>query len=223
MLQRGLGVVALCVFAFAPSIADAEGLYWGLNGGWSMLDDPSNTGDTGFSIDAETENGPFFAGTLGYGFGNFRVEGEISYRKNDIDELEITQDAGVGVALGVGDLDGLVVDASGDARSLAFMASGFFDVPLRGGFKPYLGAGIGVANIAADASTLGVSIVDDDDTVFAYQLMAGIGYEVHPQIVFFSGYRYFATEDPGFTDAAGGDFDSEYQTHNIEVGFRYFF
>ena len=66
---------------------------------------------------------------------------------------------------------------------------------------------------------VGISLVDDDDTVLAYQVGAGLGYAVNATTTIFVDYRYFATEDPEFSYSQEAEIDS----HNISLGLRYNF
>jgi opacity protein-like surface antigen len=104
------------------------------------------------------------------------------------------------------------------------MANAFWDIETGSPVTPYLGGGIGVANVSInDLGVFGISVVDDDDTVFAYQFGAGIALELNPNMALDFGYRYFVTTDPEFTDNFGDKFESEYQTHNASLGLRIMF
>ncbi len=87
-------------------------------------------------------------------------------------------------------------------------------------FRPYVGVGVGGANVSADVSSLGIKIVDDDDTVFAYQGIIGLEYQLSDSVSFGARYAYFATQDPTFFDTAGFEFDSEVQSHNVMATIR---
>lgn len=142
----------------------------------------------------------------GYDFGPARVEGELTYRLNDIDEYS---------APGFG-----TFSADGDVSALSLLANGFWDIPTGGPVTPYLGAGIGVAQVSMDDPSFPI---DDDDTVFAYQLAAGVAFDLTPTLALDLGYRYFATTDPEFTDDFGDSFETEYMSHNLNLGLRYQF
>ena len=47
-------------------------------------------------------------------------------------------------------------------------------------------------------------------------------FPVNPNADLTVGYRYFGTGDPEFTEATGAKFDTEYATHNFEVGIKFF-
>lgn len=90
--------------------------------------------------------------------------------------------------------------------------------------KPYVGAGIGFANVSANKiQALNTTIVDDSEIVFAYQAIGGISYLVMPKTTMFLEYRYFATTNPSFSGVGGGTVKSEFQSNNIMIGARYAF
>jgi opacity protein-like surface antigen len=146
------------------------------------------TFDTGFgfvaAVGSSVENGG-------------RIEVELGYRKNDFDELKID-------GLGKADIDG-------DISSLSLMGNAYYDFSTEGGFSPFIGAGLGYANIEADLDDAG----DEDDSVFAYQLILGGSFASSETLSVDLQYRYFATDDPEFDGV-----DAEYSTHNFMIGLR---
>ncbi len=227
MAKRWMGAVAsVAILSPISGALAADGLYFNVMAGGNLLEDADNTGG-GITITSEFDTGFGFAGAGGYKYTNgIRVEGEIGYRQNDFDRLVVTNDGGAGVALGVGSLNGLSLAAKEAVSVLSFMVNGYYDFDLGSAWMPYVGGGVGLALIDAEASVLGVTLVDDDDTVFAYQFGAGIGYVVSSsrdleEFVVTLDYRYFATADPSLTDAVGDGFDSEYSSHYLGVGMRF--
>jgi opacity protein-like surface antigen len=57
--------------------------------------------------------------------------------------------------------------------------------------------------------------------VFAYQLGFGVSKPIGPNYGVLFGYRYFQSEDPDFTNASGVPFESEYTSHNLELGVQF--
>ncbi|MEQ8388034.1 MAG: OmpA family protein [Alphaproteobacteria bacterium] len=199
----------------------ADGLYGAIGGGATFLEDADNTG----SITVESEFDPGFGvlGNMGYDWGDFRTELELSYREADIDRLQITNDNGLGVAAGVGSLNGLSTSGDGEMRAFAVMGNVLYDMPLGRDFVPYVGGGIGIADVKLDADALGARIADSSDDVLAYQGIAGVAYALTEQLYLFADYRYFATTDPELADVSGGAFDSEFKSHNVFAGLRFYF
>ena len=62
--------------------------------------------------------------------------------------------------------------------------------------------------------------------MFAYQLMAGVGWDISDKTELFAEYRYFATDSVGVTtSAATGGIDTEldYESNNVVIGVRFNF
>jgi opacity protein-like surface antigen len=79
-----------------------------------------------------------------------------------------------------------------------------------------------VAHVSVnDLSIGGVTIADDSDTVFAWQIGGGLGWELNPNWGISLNYRWFSTSDPEFRDELGGDFSAEYSSHNLTAGLTY--
>jgi opacity protein-like surface antigen len=134
--------------------------------------------------------------------GIVRVEGEFSYRKNDMDDLSYTY-MGVSYNLPV----------NGEVESMALMGNVVKDIKTNGPLTPFFGIGIGISKL--DAELQGES---EDDTVFAYQLILGTGIEVAENAMLDISYRYFATDDPEYDGT-----EIEYGTHNFMLGVRFDF
>lgn len=172
--------------------------------------------DTAAGERLESDYFPGFGvgGAFGYTIRQrFRLEAEIYYRRTPAGEFT---------------LGGEDVGGSFDVDSLAVMANGFFDLRNRTKWTPYVGAGVGWALVKNDIDAFGCCFsdppfVDDENGVFAYQLMVGITYQVTDSISIGIGYRFFGTLDPTFTDITGRRFESTYRTHNAEVGLRFRF
>ena len=210
------------------------GWYGSLGASAVFLEDSSSTISDplgSVSFDTKFDTGFGLHGAIGHSWDGLRLEGEVSYRENDLDTFDITNVtlAGVGSLSDIGN-----GDFSGDVSALAFMANAWYDFNTGSPWKPFVGGGLGMARISInDASItaltlLGVPInladpiplADDDDWVFAYQIGAGLGYEVTPTTTISLGYRFFATADPDFTGIDDVPFDAEYHSHNIEIGLR---
>lgn len=195
LLVIGLGLL----FALGASSCWA-GTYFSGNVGTVWLED-SDINYSGYTDELSFDPGYGLTAALGGDFGNgARGEIELGYRSNDFDEYSV---------------DGYKSDVGGDFSTLSLMGNAYFDFPVYGVIVPFIGGGVGVANINADWDDYG----DDDDTVFAYQFMAGAGFAVSPTVKLDVQYRYFATSDPEFTDE-GGHYDAEYSSHNVMLGFR---
>ena len=118
---------------------------------------------------------------------------------------------------------------NGAFSMLAFMANVDYDFDMGSPWKPYIGGGLGLAIISLDTETAeGRSLADDRDTVFAYQVGAGIGYEFPlPEgrsVTVSLDWRYFDTQSPTFKgDVTGAEFDVGISGHDIGIGLMYGF
>ena len=161
----------------------------------SDTDDGFDTGEFTF------DTGAGIVWAVGNSFQNGgRVEAELGYRSNSFDEFKVD--------------GGGKVDIDGDIRSSSLMGNAYYDISTEGSFSPYIGAGLGFAYLKADFDYFD-SEDDEDDTVFAYQLILGGSFASSEQFSVDLQYRYFATDDPEFDGL-----DAEYSTHNVMVGFR---
>ncbi len=119
------------------------------------------------------------------------------------------------------DLKNTNIDAS--TESNAFMVNGIYKFPPVGPSQqlvPYLGAGIGMANL--NVEDLGVTADIDSDYKFAYQLIGGIGYELTPNLTLNTEARYFGISDQTIEND-DIDFKTGYQTIDLLVGATFSF
>lgn len=106
--------------------------------------------------------------------------------------------------------------------TIGAMANFWADIPNETMCTPYVGGGMGIANIEPsqiDIRVGGFTIpftYRDDDYVFAWQLGAGLAVPVGQHFVFDLGYWYMTTSTPHYKLAK-----AEYIAHNIMLGLRY--
>ncbi|MCE3232377.1 MAG: surface antigen msp4 family protein [Rickettsiaceae bacterium] len=174
----------------------------------------ANAGDAGkvyVSVHGEglitPENEVGFSGfggvAVGYNITDyFRTEIEAVYRQNDADLIPWAQ--------------------SGEVESLTGSLNVYYDLNNETAFTPYIGAGIGLTR--ADFKVKDIEALNVKDDVLSYQFMTGISYKLNENNNINLGYRYFVMDDvkfaavPGFQDVTYG-----YETHAVEVGYRYSF
>lgn len=203
-----LGVCSVAsVLIMEPALAD-DGLYLGANIGVAMLSDSdvADPGLEGIPVELSYDTGWKIGAALGYRLSSFRVEGEISYQENDIDQTKIM---------------GIDLESRGDVSGVAFLVNGYYDFNNATAFTPYISAGLGYANVEVNDYNVvgsGVPGLSDDDSVFAYQFGAGVGYAVNEKVIIDLKYRYFATSDPEFDTT-----EVEVASHDIILGMRYNF
>jgi len=137
---------------------------------------------------------------LGYAWENgLRTEAELGYRRNGLDKVS----GGAFGTVFTGGVDGHVSALSG-------MLNVLYDYKTTGELTPYIGGGIGAADVTVESDRLAVN---DSDLVFAYQFMGGVRYPLTDHLSLRAGYRFFATTGPEIQGSSG-----EYFTHNFEMG-----
>ena len=263
-----LTAFALMLVSSGTSVYAAEGPYVAIGGGVNVLNDADVTAQyanplfTPLDAKSSTDTGYKVKGAVGWAFANgFRVEGEISYRKHNLDEMNVRspgafvlnaydawarannqpegRDAYLAAAganptlknqLEQGTIDASPHPLTGDFQALTFKANAFYDIDLGFAWKPYVGGGIGLTKISVDVSsgTTGAKLVDDNATVFSYQVGGGVGYEFplpeDRSVTVSLDYRYFDAGEPTFTGYTSRlDFDASISGNYVGVGLRYGF
>jgi opacity protein-like surface antigen len=198
----------LLVLGVSQAFALPKPFYASIHAGGCFLEDADLAGNFD-SVRLNYDPGPVVTGALGYDFIGARIEGEIGYRDNGINKI---------------DYQGHSSYPGGDVSVLSFMANGIADFPLHSPFHPYVNAGIGLALVSINEDqSLSLDLDSTDDTVFAYQGGAGVGYAVTPEWTVEIGYEYFATLNPKFKTTDGDGVDFSYASHSAMVGVRYGF
>lgn len=224
-MMRFIGSIIALMFVFQSSNVFASDVYFSAHGGATFLNDADQSEDsTVFATAIDSDTGFNAGGAVGVAVSDFRFEVELGYSQNAADSLEVTNDAGLGVAVGLGSLVGLTIPLDGDVRTFSYMVNAYYDFKNKTNFTPFIGFGVGGATIYYDdIESSGVLLVDDNDTVFAYKVGAGLAYKISESLNLTGDYHYLATTDPEFKDAAGAKFDSEYESHNFNLGMRFTF
>lgn len=207
--------IAALLGAIAPVAAQQQaengggGLYVHGFGGYHLQRD-IEFNDTVGKLEMEFEGNYAIGAAVGYKVSRtMSVEGEISYRTAKAEKVSFAT---------------VNQTAKPEVKSTAFMLNGIAQLG-RGTFKPYIGLGIGVATIEMERFTgTTFTFLGGDTTELAYQLIAGVGYEVMPKVQLTLDYRYFATAEPEATKSGGGTASiTPFASHSFLVGARYNF
>jgi len=178
-----------------------SGKYVSLNVGAGVLSD-ADYQYPGSLYMVGSDAGAVFSGSLGYRHKNIRYEGELSYQKYDYSE----------VSLGFLRLSSV----GGEVVFTSLLLNCYYDFTNKTDFTPFIGAGIGGSHIET-SNSFGPSS-GDDDTVFSFQIGAGVAYDMDETVSLELKYRYFRPSEPDF-----GIGSVEYSGHNILFGIRFFF
>lgn len=203
------------LLVFFPLKASAQsGAYFGVMGGYSFS--PDATWDLApYSFDLDVKETWMLGFKIGYNFPQmkyFSVEFEYSYMNPDIDRTILAQAGSDFVAI------------EGDATLHNFMFNFIARYP-EGKFHPYFGVGIGFSQFDVTGTLTGriggvtqTPVYDEgDDTPFAWQILAGIDFELNKNWTIDLGYRYFAT-NPDFSRS-----EIDYKTSMVTLGLKYYF
>ncbi len=214
-MRKKLSYCLFCAFialVFTASSAWAgmkNGLYIGAGAGMTFAPDSDYSTSDGTRGVFQFDNGYAVNAAIGYKFGMPRIEGEISWQKNDFDKQIET---------------GTTRNAGGDLSVSAFMINGYLDFETHTRFTPFITLGIGFANVDVnDLTSSGTKVLDDNDTVMAYQAGAGVAVDIAENIVLDFKYRYFMTQDQDFTAIDKSIIHNEFSSHNLLIGIRYSF
>ena len=225
--------LVLLVLATSAFASENTGYYASLSGGITFLNginsdvtflsNDTDIPDLQTRTEADFKTGYNVYGAIGYDFGAIRLESEIRYAKNKIDNIYDP------VFSAVKEGDNIFMTQTGtekratkgETTSTSIMLNAFYDFENKTRFTPYVMGGLGTSKVTFDDT-----YHEYDDKVFAYQLGIGISTAITEKIAVDFTYRYFATENPEFNYLGPGPpplIKSSYKSHNLSVGIRYVF
>ncbi len=216
-----LASLALSAPATAWAQSDAGDWYGSAAGTISFLKDTEGTianapapGST-VRTEHELETGYGFQVALGRTLGAFRIEAEVGYTRNE-------QDHYVAIIPPTGRIPADVFQ-----EALRGMANVYYDFSI-GDVRPFIGAGLGIARIDVEfvaprapfPTEAPRELINDTDTRFAYQLMAGAALPVNARTALFAQYRWFDAGRFRGLDSRGERAERDHVGHNIDIGLR---
>jgi opacity protein-like surface antigen len=176
----------------APTVPNGTPVAAGTPYGW-------NTElDNGYTISGEV--GFFYDTGLRSGIEIFYSDPDVAKHSNvrlggaGLDGVDAAVIAGSPTALGAAVGQVLSRD-DGNIRNLALFANAYYDFNRSGNFRPYIGAGLGVSRVEVSYRPSWINVIDDDDTIFAWQGKAGVSWSLSPRTEIYGEYAYRATED----------------------------
>lgn len=221
-------VVALSSTVLAtPALARDGAWYVGGDFGAMIVEDVEfDVGTTEDAIIVDHEYGFDGAGFVGYDLGAFRLEAEVAYKRARIDELETV--IGLPGAAGFNrPIAQTFVDAGGgNTTALSFMINGMLDFGDDEGISGFLGGGVGIARVNFNNQRQFENqgaFVDDSDTRFAWQLVAGVRQAITDTIDVTVRYRFFNVSDLEMIGFNGDSFSTRLRTHSLLGGLTFNF
>jgi outer membrane autotransporter protein len=219
-----LASTAIAVLALsAPAQAAGNGWYVNLSGGANWLSDEgfsaSTVGSDTLTFAPDSDTGWMISGAVGLSLHNMvqglRVEAEVAYRDNQVDGVWASSTA-PGTDAGLLDYE---------HSTLSVMANVWYDFAL-GNVRPYIGGGVGWAETELEGAFLGgtTPAINHSDDGFAWQLGAGVNFDISPNVQLGLGYRYFEGPEvnlgaPFAPNGASGDVEN--QNHSAVVSLTY--
>ncbi|MEO1324790.1 MAG: outer membrane beta-barrel protein, partial [Pseudomonadota bacterium] len=203
-------------------------------GDGSTLDVASGTP---YGWSTEFDGGTAFGAEIGARYGNgFRAGIEFAYSQADVDTH-------TGVTLGGGSIDAVdaaaiasspdplgvtvaavVADGQGDITNTGLYGNIYFDFNQAGALQPYVGAGLGFADVSVNYKPSGITVIDDSETKLSYQIKAGATWRLQNQWELFGEYAYRATDDIELDNQLfPGSLDIENTQNVFSIGARYKF
>ncbi len=109
---------------------------------------------------------------------------------------EVAKPPRTGSAAQLGATVGDVVAAGrGDITTLSLFVNAYYDFNRDSNFEPYVGVGLGFSDVDVTFNPSGVGIVDDGETVFAYQVKLGATMQFNDEWEGYAEYAYRMMDD----------------------------
>ena len=207
-----LGAILASTALATPALARDDSWYVEIDGGVVFVDDmhfvlknDSNVFQrpAGTEVaDVRTKTGYDIGTMVGYDFGSFRLEGEVSYRRAEVQQINSNLGR-TGVQP--------VTFPFGKVSSFSGMLNGFVETGADDGLQLYAGGGVGYGRVKVQASGRTspnhLIRIDGKDDGFAWQLLAGARVSVTDNIDLGLKYRFFNqanVEMPQYLTYSGG-------------------
>jgi OmpA-OmpF porin, OOP family len=215
MRKLAIGLALVSTALASPSMARDGSWYVGVDGGAMLVEDLDlDIGAAPLEATANTDTGYDFGAVVGYDFGGFRLEAETSFRETDLRSFASALPAipnAAGSTLSPGGLK----KTGGDANALSFMVNGMLDFGDDDGIQGFVGGGVGVARVDVAQTFAAPSWLDDSDTGFAWQAIAGVRAPISDSWDVGLKYRFFNAASVDLVDRLGRDVSTRFRSHSL--------
>ncbi len=216
-IRLAAGACLAVAMAMSGASAQAQTFYLGGEAGWSVLENQTDSAAGQPPIHAHFDSGYAVGARAGYEMGPWRFEEEYIYHNNSLNHLDI---GGFNVA-----------GVTGSRESHAIMTNLLYDVDLHRfnlnwPVTPHVGVGVGAVDVIDHAKAPGFGgVFNDNAWVFGYQAIAGLRYNMTPNLALDLDYRYLATTDATFRipSAPAVTYKTGYETHTLMASMVYRF
>jgi opacity protein-like surface antigen len=204
-----------------PAIPNGTVLPSGTSVGWTTEFDAGMAFslESGLRYDSGLRSGI----ELSYGSADVKTHMGVTAGGTLIDGVDAAVLTGSAAQLGatVGDV---VADGRGDITTLSLFVNAYYDFNRDSNFEPYIGVGIGFSDVDVTFNPSGVGIVDDGETVLAYQVKLGATLQFNDNWEGYADYALRMTEDVEVgVDLFPATLEVENQQGLFSVGVRYRF
>lgn len=219
-----------CIFSSQANAGDyIFNPYVSIKAKYSMMDNSLDTHESwtspygnGSYSDKDSIDDNVFGGSVALGLRTKLIRGalrtEFEYSKNADAKKSQTDDWGDKYELKL--------------KSEAFMFNAYYDIETNSPITPYVGAGIGASRLKG--SIKWNEYPEDNGSIkhtnFAWQIGAGVAYDINSNIALDLGYRYMdyghftKTENENYDDGEAREKNKiESKAHEIMLGLRYTF
>jgi hypothetical protein len=215
--------LATLALASTASAASFTGWYGGVEAGANWVPNQNGVDDTidptftgGYTNKTEFDTGWAIMGSAGYSFGPWRTELELGYRSNDISKYVVPNASST-----------TQFSDGGDVHQFTVMANALYDINVTPDYQLSLGGGVGADFVGYKNPNFHTDPIKDSDTVFAWQLMAGVSRfmpYLNADVVL--NYRYLQTDSVSFTEVdhfgdLHNDNYSNLDNHAVTLGLRW--
>lgn len=194
----------------APVAVAEYGWYFSIFGGVQSLasaeaDDGSPAFGQFFDFDADL--GWVAGAAVGVQVTDF-LRGEVEFSTGGLGLTEVTID------------DAATFDVEDGSASTTYLFGNlWFDLDTGSGFTPYIGGGIGAAYLTAEGDISLGDPIDLEGWGWAYQVGAGVQFDVADNIAVDLGYRYKAIVDADL-EGNGDDAVADVSSHVVQAGLK---
>ena len=211
MRKLVLGMALASTALATPALARDDSWYIEGDVGGVLVEDMQNLVSPGAGV-LNTDIGYDVGGIIGYDFGGFRLEAETSYRDASADAFNRS---------GSSTISGGTLD--GGASALSFMLNGVLDFGEDDGLQGFVGAGAGVGRLNVDASNSPAIYLNDSDTGFAYQVVAGVRHAISSKVDLGLKYRLYSQNNVDLIAPGGAALKSDFRSHSLLLTLGYNF
>ncbi|HKR86782.1 MAG TPA: outer membrane protein, partial [Phenylobacterium sp.] len=248
------GAALAAIFAASGAAAQTDynpvGWYGAVDAGyhWPETSEFNSSGGSSFDIKADSDWTAF--ARLGYQVNShWRIEGELGYRNGDLKSVINSGGPGPVALCSPRVIRSAAAPAcggpDGSENAWTLMANVIYDIMPQSAIDPFIGAGVGAARVKLKANgqlsnvpgvisgtnpAIQNLVINDDDTAFAWQAIAGVAWHATDRLSVDLTYRYLGTSDLNFASAGTapggyqpGTFQGDVRDSSVTLGVRYSF